>query len=406
LQEAVTLPVAMPQAWSQWLNTSKKCFTVLQSTNQCPVEWRSSEGRGEVDKLIERKKVSQLASIPSNDEVGRAVEYLIAYRLEVAKALLASAGLAISGTKAALRNRILKALADDVLSPFEIASRLDEVEGWGNQHILLYNSTESLAAKWQDASHARKQLKAANLEALLNSPRPIALPDEPTLSQVIWSEQSMRLVWVHGSQWEMRVPELDYPRSDGTEAPPQFAKVIAESDEPIIYKAYRIQPRRQICYFDWDLVTCEAALAMPRMPNDSDYDLLQAKLLADAERVLEVTSFEPVLLNKLIRNLEKTKEVIRRDVLLTTTQRTEINFRSADRKTDAYSDPAANDARKAISNRVSGTRGQFYWQPDGKALDRAIHMRVYPTKQRISIHDQCTEAEVRHVLSRVRHHCR
>lgn len=361
-----------------------------------------------MDKPIARKTatIAHQQPVPSNEEVGRAVEYLIAQRLEVARDLLASAGLAVSGTKPALRKRILKALADELLSPFEIASRLDEVEGWGNQHILLYNSTESLAAKWQAVSHARKQLKSADLETLLNRPRAIALPDEPTLSQVMWSEESMRLVWVHGSQWEMRVPEFDYPRSDGTTAPIGALPVSGDGDVAMIYKAYRLQPRRQICYFDWDLVTCEAALAMPRMPRDSDYDALQAKLLADAERILEMTSFEPLSLNKLIKNLEKTKEVSRRDVLLTTTQRTEINFRSADRKTDAYSDPTANDARKAITNRVFGTRGQFYWQPDGKALERAIHMRVYPIKQRLSIHDQCTEAEVRHVLSRVRHHCR
>ncbi len=344
--------------------------------------------------------------VPSNHEIDRAVEYLIAYRLEVVKDLLASAGLAVSGTKATLRKRILTALADDLLSPHEIASRLDEVEGWGNQHILLYNSTGSLAAKWQDANHVKKQLKAADLQALLNSSRPIALPEEPTLSQILWTEESMRLVWVHGSQWEMRVPELDYPHPDGTVAPAYFAKTLDEDEEPIIYKAYRIQPRRQVCYLDWDLVTCEAALAMPRMPKDSDYDVLQSKLFTDAERILEVTSFEPLSLNSLIKNLEKSTEVSRRDVLLTTTKRTEINFRSADRKTDAYSDPTAKDARNAIANRVAGTRGQFYWQPDGKSLDRTIHMRVYPTKQRISIHDQCTEAEVRHVLSRVRHHCR
>ena len=67
-------------------------------------------------------EVAHQEEVPSNHEIDRAVVYLIAYRLEVVKDMLASAGLAVSGTKAALRKRILNALADDLLSPHEIGA--------------------------------------------------------------------------------------------------------------------------------------------------------------------------------------------------------------------------------------------------------------------------------------------
>ncbi len=88
----------------------------------------------------------------------------------------------------------------------------------------------------------------------------------------------------------MRVPELDYPRADGAEMPDSAQRTINENDEQIIYKhtAYNLAVRFVI--FDWDLVTCEAALAIPRMPKDSDYEFLQTKLLSDAERLLEITN--------------------------------------------------------------------------------------------------------------------
>ncbi len=346
-------------------------------------------------------------STPSNDEVGRSVDYLIAYRLEVIKDLLSEAGLRVSGNKSELRKRVLQALADDKLSPEKILFRLDEVEGWGNQHVVLLKSTSSAALKWQNSKQVNERLKNAKLDALLNRSRPIALPNEPTLSQIMWSASSLRLIWIHGSQWQLRVPELDYVQTGGHREKVGNVTYAEMTDgQSILYKAYQIQHKRQVCYFDWDLKTCEAALMMPRLPHEIKYDELQSKLFHDAEQVLEMSSFETLQLSRLIGNLETSNEVSRRDILLTTSKRTEINIRSADRKADAYDDPAANDARNAIKNRVVGTRGQFYWLPNGKSLDRTIHMRVYPSKQRISIHDQCTEAEVRHVLSRVRHHCR
>lgn len=356
-----------------------------------------------IQKITASSELEGQTDSPSNFEVERAIEYLLAHRREAAEELLVAAGAKKSGSKVDLQRRLLKALADDAISAEELVSHLDAIEGWGNQQIILMDSTELLASRWQDKGHVEQQLKTASVLDLLNNARPIALPDQPVLSQILWNEENLRLTWTYAARWEMRVPSLD--------PDPEVVPLLPVNDEALesgelVYKAYRVLHRRLVCYFDWDLITCEAALALPRMPKESDYELLAESLLADAERFLEVSSFEQLSLRKLIRNLEKSDEVTRRDLVLQTKLRSQINMRSGDKHADVYSDPAVKDARNAVGNRVAGDRGQFYWLPDDKQLERRIHMRVYPTKQRVSIHDQCTEAEVRHVLSRVRHHCR
>ena len=188
-------------------------------------------------------------------------------------------------------------------------------------------------------------------------------------------------------------PELDKPPADKRK--PQ---------DRIIYKAYELQNRRAICFFDWNFITREAALLMQVLPKD-EYVALQQRLFDDMSTFLNPEGFDLVSLSKLIPNLEEIDEVSRRDLSLTTVKRTEVLFRSSGADIDAYDDPTAKKARKAMGDTVVAKRGQFYWQPKTGKLSEPIGMRVYPRANRFSIHGECEEADVTYVLSRVRKYC-
>jgi len=175
-------------------------------------------------------------------------------------------------------------------------------------------------------------------------------------------------------------------------------------EDGIHYKAFEIKHKRGVCYLDWDLITCEAALLIHQMPTNI-YSQLKTELLQDLSRVLETAALEPVSLVSLIGNLEKSVEVTRRNLHFLSVRDTQIDFRSRDRYADAMLDPTAKRARKAMGNDVVSDRGQFYWTANACSLERPIPMRVYQRDNRFSIHGECTEEEVRHVLARVRHYC-
>lgn len=367
------------------------------------------------------------------DEVGQAVELLTSLRNEAARGLLRSAGLSGSGTKGELRTRILRGLADDVITPEGVMRALDEVEGWGNQHVVLQVSTEAAAERWQDLEHVRRSLGRSGVLDRLNRSRLLGVPGQPELGEIRWDDRHLRVVWVYGQRPWVPAPELDVPGREDLVDGVQQGEGAREGDGEVgsgvvseegfakraypargldtfagevCYKAFRRGARRHLCRFDWDLVTGEAFLTLPRMNRESDYASLQGRLLGEAGDFLPLDAFTTLRLAGLIRRLESSNEVSKREVDLVTSKRAEIRFRSAGPKSDAYADPIVSAARRSIpEGKLSGRRGQFYWLAKGE-LQRPIQMRVHADVDRIAIHDQCTESEARYVLERVRHHCR
>lgn len=372
------------------------------------------------------------------DEVGQAVELLTSLRNEAARGLLRSVGLSGSGTKGELRTRILRGLADDVITPEAVMRALDEVEGWGNQHVVLQVSTEAAAERWQDIEHVRRSLGRCGVLDRLNRSRLLGVPGQPELAEIRWDDRHLRVVWVYGQRPWVPAPELDVPRSEDLADNDRHGDGARQGDNEVgsggvnesgvanraysaggfdtlgfdtfagevCYKAFRRGARRHLCRFDWDLVTGEAFLALPRMKRESDYASLQGRLLGEVGDFLPLDAFTTLRLAGLIRRLEVSNEVSKREVDLVTSKRTEIRFRSAGPKSDAYADPIISAARRSIpEGKLSGRRGQFYWLATGE-LRRPIQMRVHADVDRVAIHDQCTESEARYVLARVRHHCR
>jgi hypothetical protein len=323
-----------------------------------------------------------------NNEERLAIEYLFSHNLSAARSLLQRCGLSSKGDEATRRKRIQSELGK-AIKPIEIARILDKIEGWGNQHIVLFLSTDAIASLWKKPATLTDIAERLGLSSLVNGIRPILLPDEPTLSQIIWTKKHVRFVWVQKRIWHVRREELDERKGD------------------VEMRAYEIQNRRGICYFDWNLVSGSAALLMQLLPKATEYKALQARLFEDLGHWLQTPAFEIVGLQSLIGKLEDSKEVTRRNLVLATSGLSEVDIKSFNRNTDAYSDRAVVKMREAMQKEgpVAQRRGFFYWQEANKFLDRTIPMRVYPKDNRLSIHGQCTESEVQYVLSRVRAVC-
>ena len=296
----------------------------------------------------------------------------------------------------AIRKRIVAELGRKIQLS-SITALLDEIEGWGNQHLVLFESTENHAKAWKKPAKINEVANSLGLKELVNGTRPMLLPEKPTLSQVISNPKRIRFVWIQRRTWHVRREDLDK----------RTRKATDKHTNEIEYRAYEVQQRRGICYFDWNLVTCQAALLMQVLPNQSGYEELQRQLFSDLGNWMARDAFDVVGLQSLISKLEASQLVSRRNLLLATTNQTEVNIKSSDKRTDAYADKAIVDMRVVMqkSGPVASRRGFFYWQPVDGELERPIAMRVYPKNNRISIDGQCTEDEIQYVLSRVRDTC-
>ncbi len=319
-------------------------------------------------------------------ELERLVEYVFAHRMLAIQNFLSDHGLATSGTKEKLKERVQQALDDKTILPEDLVGLLDHIEGWGNQHVYLYASPPGEQRAWKNEEKARERLEDEEAGKLFNRRRPLVLPEERTLASVEWTKSSVRFVWVEKREWEMRLSDEDVEENE------------------ILYKAYKPQLARGITTFDWNLLTGDAALMIQRLPSGEKYDEIRVAYEAEIEKFMKISDFTPVRARRAIRKLEKGNEALNRKVEHETQTGGKVSFTSKGRKADAYADKDLKKARDALGGQTVSVLGNFYFVPKSPKLERNIHIKVYSKDQRVAIFGECTEEEVVYVLSRVRQH--
>ena len=324
----------------------------------------------------------------SQADVETAVEYAFGHRKVSIQEFLSNYSLPTTGKKDELREAVVKGIKDGDIPREDIIAFLDSLEGWGNQHIYLFKSSDKLMKQWKVESNVKQILDEAEVGELLNSRRPLVLPDEPTLSSIEWTKKRVRFVWVDKREWQDRMEEEDDESEDGQ----------------IIYKAYRQQVTRGITSFDWNLVSGEAALMIQTLPRGENYDEIRQVYEDELSAFFDFSDFARRRITKAIKKLEASKEALNRKIELATRTGAIAAYTSKGRKTDAYADEDIKKSRTALGQRTTSRAGNFYFQPSKNGLTRTIHVKLYAADQRVGIFGECTEQEVGHVLSRIRQH--
>lgn len=324
--------------------------------------------------------------LPSPEESEMVLDYLLAYPSRLLKEFLRANGISPFLTKAVLRERLLEGTKSQEIHPADIIGQLDELEGWGDQHIFLYCSTTEAAKVWATEVRRNGILKKNGLDHLLNRRNPCILPHEPVISSIRASTDRLRIQWVERRVWNERLPQLDHV------------------DGAITFQAYHERVRRGVTTFDWDLVTGHAALMIERLPHGTNYQEIRDRFERELEPLIALSSFKRIRLSNATGRIEESGEARRRQYKHETERGFVASFTSPSPLQDAFEDPNVEQARKALGKTVS-LLGNLYWNPVSGKLDRHIHIKLYPKELRIGIFGACTELEVRHLLSRIRFYC-
>lgn len=323
----------------------------------------------------------------TNVDESLALDLLLDHRSDFVREFLRENNLPVSGTKAELRERLESALHAGTLRVADIIEHLDEIEGWGNQHVYLYSSPEGLLRTWRSESSVKEILRSAKKISLMNAHLPLALPDKTTLSRVAWSPQRVRFVWISTRTWEERIEKDD------------------ERDGARIWKAFDERSARGVLAFDWNLLSGDAMLSIERLPSGNDYEDARAALAKELAPFVDLTIFTALEVGRAIQPIEKSSEVLNRSLALRSVRGTKVSFTSKSRKRDAFErDPDAQRSRESLGDNVSGDTGNFYWKKAGP-LEDELHTTLYAKDGRVGIFGQRKEEEVTHVIQRIRHYC-
>ena len=314
------------------------------------------------------------------------LDMLLVHRLSWVQDFLHRRQLPFSGDRHRLRERITGHVDAGNLTLGDFVGLLEEIEGWGNQHIYLYTMDNALLRTLADEGNVRETLGRSRCAKLFNRRLPLVLPDKLTLSSVFWTPQRLRFVWVEKRTWRERLPDEDRTEGD------------------VEYDAYCRKESRGLVAFDCDLVAGGAELLIQRLPSGNRYFDQKQRFEKELEQFLDLSHLQEFRISAGIRKIDEAKEIRKRSTQLQTPQGSRIVLTSKSRTEDTYRDPTVRKARDAVGRNAAGRLGNFYW-PSNNGHPRDIHVKLYAQDQRVGVFGECSQDEVRHVLSGVRAYC-
>lgn len=325
---------------------------------------------------------------PTEEEVAVLLDLMLARPTWQLSPFLRQSRLPSNGTKEAIRQRLAAGLDDGKVDVANLIDLLDELEGWGNQHIYLYKSSHPIAQRWSSTAHVKSILGKHDLIHLHNKRNPLVLPPNRQISSIRQSPERLRIQWIEAREWEEHTPDEDIQTEDG------------------ILRYFKRRQARGMAIFDWDLLSGHAALLTQRLPHGNKYDEVRKSFEGELEPILGIGQFERLRLSRSIGKIEDSKEAMRRQFHHELIGGETVSMTSRTRAEDVFKSATLEKARQALGTNTLPLIGNLYWQPVSGKFDRVVHVKLYPKDQRVGIFGACREGEVQYLLSRIRYYCR
>lgn len=183
------------------------------------------------------------------------------------KELLRSKGIRIGANKTDFERNLFAAINSGELKLGDIDDWLKLVEGWGNQHVYLYNISRELRSDLTRAK-IRQRVKTAGLDNIWDGATVLAFPDKPELTSISFSNSVLSLVWQEASPGWTPIPDKNF--------------IKQENLDTFEYRAWRMVERRAITRFEAHL---EKGLAGLFVSDPIQGDAHQAAI-DEAKRVI------------------------------------------------------------------------------------------------------------------------
>jgi len=337
----------------------------------------------------------------TDDEKAVLLDLLMALRSTEIRPLLELHELPKSGNKKELRERVLTAIEHDSLTYSAILRWIDRWAPWGKQHVFLYDGPEgSMCDNWDNADWVQGHLGRHGVSHLLEAPLLLALPEDLTLSAIEWTEGFLRVTAVERRDYWERNREDDEQRHKDT-------------GEEVELRAFVHHVTRGLVIFEWDLNANIAALRISQLPSGTKYEGVAQRFGALVHPWLSLARFALIDINRTIRCLHQAEqrghpEARSHAIDYSTVGGRRLSGKSPSARDSVLGEALIDEALANMSNEGVGHLGNFYWLPrhiysgHNNPLDNEVHVFLVASKHRIGFPTPNMEADVRHVLSRIR----
>ena len=315
-----------------------------------------------------------------------------------------------SGNKEQLEARVVQNLDSKKLKLSDITGFINVASLWRRQHVFLFDAPSSITQTFSNRARFENHLKKKGFGSLLDSQLPAVLPDEMKLVSIEHNVDKIRITAVVRTTHRKREKELD-ELEDTVVSKSHIDKFGAAVF--VEKRAFRIRIARTVVSLEWSLKTNSPSFGMlqiSEMPSGNDYAEIRDQFLELAKDIVPLGDFVPCNMDNVVGNIHDAEDSSvdpetrshRFDYLAQSGGR--ISGRSSAADASICND---QDIAPLVTNaRSSGGSGEFanvYFLNDGGTIDSDLHVYIYAEQSKIRIARHCTEEEVRHVISRIRH---
>ena len=343
----------------------KTAASHLTSSDDPAMEKKSRE-KGELSKSQLKRKVTQIVLAQGNIFI---------------KELLRSNNIPIGNTKAEFAENLNAAIDAGALTQPVIEAWLDQIEGWGNQHVYLFEPPSILRRK------IRPALETSKYAELLDRKIGYEFPDKLALSAINFSGDHVSVVWHRGrGAWE-RAKSKDFQKDEGQEL--------------FEYRAYRERFDRSVVRFEWRLDDPYCAILIQLPHEDEEHaqalnrvwqDLTEVGLTRGALNKIQLGS----AFKKLSRNAQATVQSTR---LLAQGGHVDLVSTLSEGGIDKVE--AVREVRRGVDDAsFPSANGMFsFVEEKYEQLSRTVKMEGYGAESRLRIWVQCKRDDVYCILS-------
>lgn len=320
------------------------------------------------------------------------------------KELLRAKKLRIGATKEDFERNLFAAIDAGQLRLADVEKWLTEVEGWGNQHVYLFNVSKELAGSPALASTAamRRKVMAAGLESVWEAETSQVFPDTPQLTSIRYDGDTLRLLWHEGVEGWARgreEKELDYRKE--------------QQNDVYEFRAYRQFLRRAVMRFELRRGEALAATFLSVAIEEPTYKEARLRVEATIARLLDFEALRrgQVLVGEVIKKLDQgatvgakpLASVVRSHSTRMTGKTAYLELGSKTEDGSYLDDEVIGGVRQSIRGkalaRLAGASASFEILQEGlPGLPQDVRLFLYGTEKRVRIWKLLKSEEVWTIL--------
>lgn len=325
------------------------------------------------------------------------------------KELLRKKGLRTGRNKESFTQNLSEAITSGVLTLADVEEWLAEVEGWGNQHVYLFEVPRSIADSPDLASTEafRTRVINAGLGDFFEAPTAVSFPPNLTLSSIRFADGCLTISWHQGDETLIRTAvekRLDFQ--------------IVLDDDLFEFHAHRHLSRRGVVRFELDIPSGLAAIFLGFAFDEPEHvDALTA--VGDTlSRLLDYPTLKSAALDigNIIKHIDQAKLAVSPQTKAVSSQLTRleedggyVEFGSHGKNSSFLDFPAVANVRRSIRKtelgQFSGGTSAFKLLKDSEpALSTDVRVDLYGSSQRIRLWKQLERKDVWTVLSFLAQH--